>query len=118
MSSVDSTHPALQEAFGLTGEEYAVLLGDRTEREARISQLYELSLSLVGHLDREEVREFFHAPQKIGVGADLRYVPEHVPLDVATEPGGLQRVVTAARDEVGLRISAKTEATSGAPENK
>ena len=40
MSSSRLNPSALQEAFGLTGEEYAVLLGDRTEREAlRISQL-------------------------------------------------------------------------------
>ncbi len=111
-------HPALQETFGLSAEEYAVLLGDETDREARITQICELSLSFVGHLNTEEIHEFFHTEVPIGAGPDLRYIPRRVPLDVAAEPGGLKRVVAAARDEVGRRIHDKTEVATGQPVDK
>ena len=111
----------LQEAFGLSDDEFAALTAVPAEDVARRdAELAELSLHM-GHFSQEEAGEFFRTPQKFGDAADERHLRERIPLEVAGERNGLERIVDAARREVGRRIAAKHaqgEAVAPVPEAK
>lgn len=114
-------HP-LQEALGLTDEEFEVLTAVPAEAvDGRDAMLSKLSLVIVGHFSREEAGEFLRTPQKSGIAADERFLQRRIPLEVAREPGGLEKVVADARRETSRRIAAKHvrgEASAPVPEAK
>lgn len=120
MSAERLSDPGLQETFCLSDEEYAALLGDGSDWNERVTQLQELSCVIVGHLNAAERGLFFRSEVPVGAGPDPRFVSKRVPLEMAAEAGGLDRVVDAARGLVSRQIEAEREegVTANVPEAK